>query len=241
MARPGLDDSALDVSLKRLSFGEAAALKAQHVDEALQADGKTPRQRRYSRAERLSSDDNYPEFLGDDSMWSWCDGRIPDDGLHRIHSARHVHGDGGAFVGGSWVDIEDCASEFNIEDGSCDKSCGTCPRSRSRKPAAKPDGSYDVIIVGAGCVGSAIARELSRTTASVLILEGADVSHAPSRPPHRPAPRAPRPPAHRERPAGRGLLSRAGRDAGRDEGQLGDHPRRLRRQAGLGARRPTTV
>jgi glycerol-3-phosphate dehydrogenase len=31
-----------------------------------------------------------------------------------------------------------------------------------------------VVIIGAGCIGSAIARELSRTTASVLLLEAAD-------------------------------------------------------------------
>jgi L-2-hydroxyglutarate oxidase LhgO len=49
-----------------------------------------------------------------------------------------------------------------------------CPRSRSRLSAAKEDGSYDVIIVGAGCVGAAIARELSRYSLSVLVLESAD-------------------------------------------------------------------
>eukprot|EP00947_MAST-08B_sp_MAST-8B-sp1_P005805 g5805.t1 len=34
--------------------------------------------------------------------------------------------------------------------------------------------TYDVIIVGAGCIGSAVARELSKTKASVLVLECAD-------------------------------------------------------------------
>lgn len=38
----------------------------------------------------------------------------------------------------------------------------------------KSDGSYDVIIIGAGCIGGAIARELSKTKCSVLILEAAD-------------------------------------------------------------------
>lgn len=38
----------------------------------------------------------------------------------------------------------------------------------------KSDGSYDVIVVGAGCVGAAVARELSRSAISVLWLEAAD-------------------------------------------------------------------
>lgn len=90
---------------------------------------------------------------------------------------RRVHGDGGAYVGGDWVSIEDCAKQFNIKNGSsmpCVGDCRTCPRSSSRHSAAKPDGTYDVVIIGAGCIGSAIARELSKTTASVLLLEAAD-------------------------------------------------------------------
>ena len=51
-------------------------------------------------------------------------------------------------------------------------NCSTCPRSRSKNSAAKEDGTYDVIVIGAGCIGGAIARELSKTTASVLLLEG---------------------------------------------------------------------
>jgi L-2-hydroxyglutarate oxidase LhgO len=90
---------------------------------------------------------------------------------------RRVHGDRGAYVGGDWVEIEDCAELFNIGNGSqsrCGGDCLACPRSRSRHTSARPDGTYDVVIIGAGCIGSAIARELSRTTASVLLLEAAD-------------------------------------------------------------------
>ena len=89
----------------------------------------------------------------------------------------NVHGSKGAFVAGDWVNIEDCADKFNIKNGSqnrCNKNCATCPRSRSRNTSARSDGSYDIAIIGAGCIGSAIARELSKTTASVILLEAAD-------------------------------------------------------------------
>ena len=91
------------------------------------------------------------------------------------------HCDSGAYVGGSWVPIEECGSKFLCQDietsGSklgCTKNCAACPRSRSRNTAAKADGSYDVVVIGAGGIGSMIARELSKTTAKVLLLEAAD-------------------------------------------------------------------
>jgi L-2-hydroxyglutarate oxidase LhgO len=87
---------------------------------------------------------------------------------------QHVHCSGGAFVGGDWIDIEDCAEHFSITNGS--GSCGgpPPPRSRSRTSAARPDGTYDVVIIGAGAIGAAIARTLSKTKASVLLLDAAD-------------------------------------------------------------------
>lgn len=89
------------------------------------------------------------------------------------------HGVKGTYVGGDWVDLEDCAEQFNIKGGShetnkCGGDCSACPRSRSRNVAVADDGTYDVIIVGAGCIGSAIARELSKYKLSVLMLEAAD-------------------------------------------------------------------
>lgn len=91
------------------------------------------------------------------------------------------HGVKGVYVGGEWVDIEDCGKKFSIEGGShCSSNgqdlskCAACPRSRSHNSAAKADGTYDVVIIGAGCIGTSIARELSKTTASVLVLEAAD-------------------------------------------------------------------
>ena len=91
---------------------------------------------------------------------------------------RHVHCDKGAYVGGGWVDMEDLAEQYLIgAKGShtkCGNGCSVCPRSASRNSAARPDGSYDVIVIGAGCIGSAISRELSKTTNSILLLEAAD-------------------------------------------------------------------
>ena len=79
-------------------------------------------------------------------------------------------------MGGDWVDIEDCPEHFNVSGASCDRcrSAAACPRSRSRSSAAKADGSYDVVVIGAGCIGAAVARELAKTQASVLVLEAAD-------------------------------------------------------------------
>jgi len=86
-----------------------------------------------------------------------------------------VHGENGAYVAGYWVPYDDCKEEFNIKGGSNENTPKTpCPRSRTRHSAAKPDGTYDVVIIGSGCIGAAVARELSKTTASVLMLEAAD-------------------------------------------------------------------
>uniref|UniRef100_A0A6S8B8R7 FAD dependent oxidoreductase domain-containing protein n=1 Tax=Aplanochytrium stocchinoi TaxID=215587 RepID=A0A6S8B8R7_9STRA len=93
-----------------------------------------------------------------------------------------IHGSKGAYVAGDWVPIEECAEKYNISgntSGDCyrkkySKECESCPRSRSAHSAEKKDGTYDVVVIGAGCIGGAIARELSKTTASVLLLEGAD-------------------------------------------------------------------
>ena len=36
-------------------------------------------------------------------------------GIEPTMAERHVHGDGGAYVGGEWVDIEDCDKHFNMK------------------------------------------------------------------------------------------------------------------------------
>lgn len=77
-------------------------------------------------------------------------------------------------MGGDWLPIEQCADEFKPQYSECQKSCDTCPRSRSRNQSIKEDKTYDVVIIGAGCIGGAIARELSKTNCSILLLEAAD-------------------------------------------------------------------
>ena len=94
------------------------------------------------------------------------------------------HGKYGVFYGGDWVDIEDCDQLFTAS--SIEHKCsgcvahqpslaGPCPRSRSRNVVrTNADGTYDVLIIGAGCIGAAIARELSKTQLKVLWVEAAD-------------------------------------------------------------------
>lgn len=94
------------------------------------------------------------------------------------------HGKSGVYYGGSWLDIEDCDGAFNISEDRC-SGCPSntpqrpCPRSRSRPKAgnnsAETDNDmYDILIVGAGCIGAAIARELSKYSLKILWVEAAD-------------------------------------------------------------------
>ena len=71
----------------------------------------------------------------------------------------------GAYYGGHWIDIEDCAGAYQPDSSKCSGGCptSTCPRSRSRNAtSSKEEVIYDVVIIGAGCIGGAVARELSR-------------------------------------------------------------------------------
>ena len=101
------------------------------------------------------------------------------------------HGVKGVYYAGDWLDIEDCDRLFSNPPNcsNCvnlrDDKVEPCPRSRSRPPTrgtldshvAADQASrqvYDVVIIGAGCVGAGIARELSRYQLSVLLVEAAD-------------------------------------------------------------------
>ena len=85
--------------------------------------------------------------------------------------ARRVHGDRGVFYAGSWVDIEDLGRVW------ADPRVTYSGDARQAPPAAAttPGGfDYDVAIVGAGCIGAAVARELSRFALRVVLLERSD-------------------------------------------------------------------
>ena len=91
----------------------------------------------------------------------------------REESSRQ-HGVGGVYYGGDWVDIEDCADTFLVDESKC-SGCQHSKQIRSASSNYQPHKvEYDVIIIGAGCIGAAVARELSKTTLSVLWLESAD-------------------------------------------------------------------
>lgn len=90
--------------------------------------------------------------------------------------APRQHGVKGVYYGGDWLDIEDCDGKFTGIEDSCSgcPSAGACPRSRSRNSQKPGDAACDVVIIGAGCIGAAIARELSRYQVDVMWLEAGD-------------------------------------------------------------------
>ena len=100
--------------------------------------------------------------------------------LHPNETPRQ-HGVKGVYYGGEWLDIEDCQGVFDINSSHCSavaecQKKDRCPRSQSRIRSNRvpADGVYDVLIIGAGCIGAAIARELSRYDLAVLWVECAD-------------------------------------------------------------------
>jgi len=82
----------------------------------------------------------------------------------------HLHGRLGVFCGGDWVPMAEASGPAwgaDIED-----MVGTC--SESKRCQDLPPNEYDVVVVGAGCVGSSVARELAKYRLKVLVLEKAD-------------------------------------------------------------------
>ena len=89
------------------------------------------------------------------------------------------HGVKGVYYAGEWLDIEDCDGKFNIDESKCSgcthkHKCVPPPRSRSANSASENGTDYDVAVIGAGCIGSAIARELSKYKLRTILLESAD-------------------------------------------------------------------
>lgn len=95
----------------------------------------------------------------------------------KFYRKLNQHGVNGAYYGGTWVDLEDCAETFQPDPSKC-SGCptrATCPRSQSRNASTAPKNMvYDIVIIGAGCIGTSIARELSRYELKTLLVESAD-------------------------------------------------------------------
>mmetsp|Transcript_29481 Transcript_29481/g.67300 ORF Transcript_29481/g.67300 Transcript_29481/m.67300 type:complete len:711 (+) Transcript_29481:122-2254(+) len=86
------------------------------------------------------------------------------------------HGVKGAYYGGEWMDLEDCVGTYLPDSSKC-SGCpekSSCPRSQSRNAAESKIEIYDVAVIGAGCIGGAVARELSRYDLKTIVLESAD-------------------------------------------------------------------
>lgn len=64
--------------------------------------------------------------------------------------------------------MEDAPTQWNTDIEDLSGACSDCRRGQLGKD------EYDVVIVGAGCVGCSVARELSRFCLKVLVLEAAD-------------------------------------------------------------------
>jgi glycerol-3-phosphate dehydrogenase len=80
----------------------------------------------------------------------------------------NVHGSNGVFYGGAWVDVEDLGRAWN--------PATPCSGETRLKQSAPATAGYDcdVAIIGAGCVGAAIARELSKSNVHVVLVEQSD-------------------------------------------------------------------
>jgi hypothetical protein len=90
------------------------------------------------------------------------------------------HGVKGVYYAGHCLDIKDCHGTFDhvANCGTCEHETA-CPRSRSRNSAAKASRDdpnetattaktpevYDICIIGAGCIGAAVARAPLASTA----------------------------------------------------------------------------
>lgn len=101
------------------------------------------------------------------------------------------HGVRGVYYGGEWIEIEDCdkyccdPNTVHPQLNDCDTCLAPCPRSRTRHTSAKQyipsmNGQpsyeiYDIVIIGAGCIGATIARTLCQyKDLSILWVEAAD-------------------------------------------------------------------
>ena len=66
-----------------------------------------------------------------------------------------VHGDGGCYYAGQFVELEDLGRAYCPPTTIFSDATRIAP-----PPPVTPSYDADVVIIGAGCVGAAIAREL---------------------------------------------------------------------------------
>merc|ERR1719498_1803821 len=81
-------------------------------------------------------------------------------------ASSHLHGRMGVFCGGEWVPWDEAPEKWNCDIEDPPSYC--CAKSKLG------EGEYDVAVIGAGCVGAAIARELAKYHVKVVVLEAAD-------------------------------------------------------------------
>jgi hypothetical protein len=79
-----------------------------------------------------------------------------------------VHGQKGVYCGGDWISIEDCHKLLNNKGH---KQCSNCPSVSAEQKRMSAANEFYVVVVGAGCVGACIARELSKYNLRVALLE----------------------------------------------------------------------
>jgi hypothetical protein len=81
-----------------------------------------------------------------------------------------------SYVAGEWADIESCHHLFQPDGTPRTVKKTNFPRSQGFSPRQQPppNGVWDVVIVGAGCIGACVARELSRSQLHVLLVDSAD-------------------------------------------------------------------
>jgi glycerol-3-phosphate dehydrogenase len=81
----------------------------------------------------------------------------------------HLHGRLGVFCGGEWIPMNEAPEKWNHD---IEEVVGTCADTKRCKEM--PSDEFDVIVIGAGCVGCSVARELSKFSLKVLVVEKAD-------------------------------------------------------------------